>query len=595
MQNLRSLRAPTGRALALGAFLVSLLAPGCARGPADATALPPRVEAVYGAVDAAFDETRAFGVVTFMDQYWRVAGNPGFDATVDLLRAGLVEGGFASAAGDAGPRVWVEAYENTGHGWDYQTGTLRLVGDEEPVLSREKDRVSLCINSFPTPAGGLRTRLVDVGAGTAEADYAGRNVKGAVVLGDGPVGALWREAVKARGAAGVISTSAPPYVRPATPEEFTADDQWDVFQWGSVPYDDAVRGFGFKASYRAARRLRDALAAGRDRVTVEIASTFHDGPNRTLVAEIPGRSRPDERIVMVAHIQEPGANDDARGCASLYELARALRAGLASGAVPPPERTLTFIWGDEIRVSRQWLADHEADAKGVQYMFSLDMTGEDVAKTGGSFLVEKQPDPSAVWDRPSDPHTEWGAGNVDADSLKGSLLNDLHLVVCARRARDTGWVVRTNPYEGGSDHTVFLRAGVPSLLDWHFTDRYYHTNLDRPDKTSAAELANVAVAVATSAWWLASAGEAEALAAADLVERAALARLALEREQGRAIVAAAEDREAASATEAAVFDAWKRWYAEALDSVLRLPADGPSESLRDRVTAAAERVGAVVR
>jgi len=554
------------------------------------------VEAVYDALDAAFDEAGAFSVIDFMDQYWRLAGNPGFDATVDHLRDGLVEAGFAASDGGGPvPNVRVEEYENSGHGWDYETGTLRLEGDDDPVLSRERDRVSLCINSFPTPPGGLTIRLVDVGTGTAGSDYDGRNVKGAVVLGDGQVGALWREAVRARGAAGVISTAVPSYVRPATPEEFIADDQWDVFQWGSIPYDEGVRGFGFKASYRAARRLRDALAAGRDRVTVEIASTFHEGAARTLVAEIPGRSRPDERIVMVAHIQEPGANDDASGCASLYGLARALLAGIRSGAIPPPERTLTFIWGDEIRASRQWLADHEAEARNVQYMFSLDMTGEDVAKTGGSFLVEKQPDPSAVWERPSDPHTEWGAGRVEADSLEGSLLNDLHLFVCARRAKDTGWLVRTNPYEGGSDHTVFWRAGVPSLLDWHFTDRYYHTNLDRPDKVSAAEVANVGVAVATSAWWLASAGEGEALAAADVVERAALARLALERGQGRALVSAAEDRVAAEAIETEVFEAWKRWYGEALDSVLRLPAEGPSATLRDRVAAAKERVAAEVR
>jgi len=67
-----------------------------------------------------------------------------------------------------------------------------------------------------------------------------------------------------------------------------------------------------------------------------------------------------------------------------------------------------------------------------------------------------------------------------------------------RRARDTGWVVRSNPYEGGSDHTSFTKAGVPALLNWHFTDRYYHTNLDRPDKTSAAEMVNVGVSVAAT-------------------------------------------------------------------------------------------------
>ena len=125
-------------------------------------------------------------------------------------------------------------------------------------------------------------------------------------------------------------------------------------------------------------------------------------------------------------------------------------------------------------------------------MFALDMTGEDTRKTGGTFLIEKQADPSAVWSRPSDPHSEWGSSTVPAATLKGSLLNDLHLAVCRRRARDTGWIVRTNPYEGGSDHTVFATAGIPSLLDWHFTDRYYHTNQDRVDNISTGEMANVA-------------------------------------------------------------------------------------------------------
>jgi aminopeptidase YwaD len=363
-----------------------------------------------------------------------------------------------------------------------------------------------------------------------------------------------------------------------------------VFQWSGIPYDDTLKSFGFKAPYRVAARLRQALAAGPVTVKVEVDAAFYLGPVRTVVAEIPGVSRPDERIVLVAHIQEPGANDDASGCGTLAELARAFAGAVAAGGVPPPERTLTFIWGDEIRASRQWLKDHAAEVGGVQYMFSLDMTGEDVTKTGGSFLIEKQPDPSAVWDRPSDPHTEWGRGNVKVESLKGSLLNDLHLAVCARRALDTGWIVKTNPYEGGSDHSVFLQAGVPSLLDWHFTDRYYHTNLDRPDKTSAAEMKHVGIAVGVSAWWLASANEAEAVAVADLVARAAEARLALERRQGQALIASATDRASAEQTERTVFDAWKKWYVEALDSVLRLPGGAPSEALQRRVANAVERV-----
>jgi aminopeptidase YwaD len=195
-----------------------------------------------------------------------------------------------------------------------------------------------------------------------------------------------------------------------------------------------------------------------------------------------------------------------------------------------------------------------------------------------------------VWTRPSDPHSEWGAGEVKAESLKGSLLNDVHLAVSLRRAKDSKWVVRTNPYEGGSDHTAFADAGVPSLLNWHFTDRYYHTNLDRPDKTSASEMVNVGVAVATSAWFLASADERDAIAVADLLAASAGARLALEQKQGATLVSGASDRAKAEATEAAVIAAWRKWYGEALESVRHLPVKGTTPALDARVAQAQQRL-----
>jgi aminopeptidase YwaD len=506
--------------------------------------IPAGAERAYRAVKDRVDGAVAMDLVRFMDAYWRVSGNPGFNASVDRIRDGLQAAGVTTR---------VEEFGSRARGWDYQAGTVSFADSGEVLLSRERDRVSLCINSFSTP-GLVEAPLVDVGAGTP-ADYEGKDVKGAVVLGSASAGQLWQQAVKARGAIGVISTAIAPYIRPDNPSQFTFPDQWDVFQWGSVPYDETAKAFGFKASLRAATKMRDRLKAGPVKVKVEVRSTFYDGPSRFVVAEIPGTVKPGERIVMVAHIQEPGANDDGSGCGTLFALVLALHKAIAAKALPAPGRTLTFIWGDENRASRQWLTSHPDQARGVQYMFSLDMTGEDVSKTGGAFLIEKQADPSAVWPRPSDPHTAWGASQVKAGELKGSLLNDVHLAICQRRAKDTGWVVKTNPYEGGSDHTEFKNAGIPALLDWHFTDRYYHTNLDRPDKTSPAEMVNVGVAVATSAWFLASADQADAKAVSLLISAARDARLALEQKQG--------------ATEE-ILSAWRKWYGEALESVGRL-------------------------
>lgn len=564
------------RALIAASALLFLLTAGRPLAPS-AAPLPPSASRAYDVLKDRVDGGRAMEVVRFMDQYWRIAGNPGFNASIDYIRNKLQSAGLAAR---------VEEYPGRVRGWDYTVGTLAFADDGEVVLSRERDRVSLCINSFSTPPGGIEAPLVDVGAGASAADYERTSLKGAIVLGRADASRLWREAVVSRGAVGIISTAIAPYVRPDDSHLFTSPDQQDVLQWGSVPYDASIKGFGFKASWRAGVRLRERLANGPVRLKVTVQSTFYDAPNRMLIAEIPGATRPTERIVMVAHVQEPGANDDGSGCGTLFALAAALSRAITDGALPRPGRTLTFIWADEVAGSRRWLSAHADAAKGTQYMFALDMTGEDTEKTGGTFLIEKQPDPSAVWARPSDPHTAWGASQVSADSIRGSLLNDVHLAICRRRAADTAWVVKTNPYEGGSDHTAFGEAGIPSLLNWHFTDRYYHTNLDRPDKTSETEMVNVGVSVATSAWFLASANTADAVATVDLIAKAASDRLALERREGNAIVTAAPDRSAAQATERQVLAAWIKWYAEALRSVGHLSVERPSAALDARIAGA---------
>ncbi len=554
-------------------------------GPLEAQ-LDPVIEALW----ADFDGAAALANVEFGSRYWRLAGNAGYDAFLDRIHQSLADTRFIGT-------LRFDEYPLEEPAWDYTVGTLAIVRagqEDEVVLSREGHRVALCINSFSTAPGGVVAPMVDVGGGGADEDYTGMNVKGAIVLGDAPAGALWRRAVVARGALGIVSTSLGEYISPDPPgAPPTPRDEWDILQWSSLPYAPEVGGFGFKASPRAAAALRTAIArtGGSVQVRATVASTFTDGQARTLVAEIPGRAAAGERVVVVAHMQEPGANDNASGAATLAALATALSNGIRAGRISPPARTMTFMWIDEIGGSRRWLADYPAEAAGVRYMFSTDMTGEDVAKTGGKFLVERWPDPAAVWDRPWDPHSEWGKGDVTAEALRGDLINDLHLAVCRRVARRTGWDVHTNPYEGGSDHTVFGGAGVPSVLNWHFTDRYYHSNLDTVDKVSAVEMQNVGVSVAASAWLLASADEELALAVGRLVSEAGVARIELETREGAALAAADADPAAARERETEILGAWRRWYREAVESVLRLVVGQPSPNLRTELESLAEPFG----
>ena len=47
-----------------------------------------------------------------------------------------------------------------------------------------------------------------------------------------------------------------------------SDEHKDVLQSGSVPYDAAVKAFGFKASWRAANLMRQRLMSGPVQVRV---------------------------------------------------------------------------------------------------------------------------------------------------------------------------------------------------------------------------------------------------------------------------------------------------------------------------------------
>jgi hypothetical protein len=97
-----------------------------------AQAIPDGAERAYQAIKDRVDGGAAMEIVRFMDQFWRVSGNPGFNASVDRIRDGLQAAGVANR---------VEEFNSRGRGWDYQAGTLSFADTGEVLLSRERDRV----------------------------------------------------------------------------------------------------------------------------------------------------------------------------------------------------------------------------------------------------------------------------------------------------------------------------------------------------------------------------------------------------------------------------------------------------------------------
>ena len=329
-----------------------------------------------------------------------------------------------------------------------------------------------------------------------------------------------------------------------------------------------------RLSYRVRNRLREALARGPVRVRVRLETRIFEADELTLVADVHGTSFPQERFVLSAHVQEPGANDNASGVAVQAEVARVL-GELVSSERFAPARTLSMGWGDEISSTRRYIEDDKARAAGIRWGVSLDMVGQDTEKTGGTFLIEKMPDPSTIWTRGEDRHTDWwGSGRrpISEDDLVPHYLNDFVLSRCLDQAAETGWVVKTNPYEGGSDHVPFLRADIPGLLLWHFTDMFYHTDGDRIDKVSTTTMENVGVSTAVSAMTLVSADGTTARRIIREIEDAALARLSTEFELTQAAIGAGEDQ----AEQIRILQAWLDWYLEALRTTHDIEVGGSS-------------------
>lgn len=374
-----------------------------------------------------------------------------------------------------------------------------------------------------------------------------------------------------KGALGVISSHVPSHNVP--------DQHPDLIAEGSIPYDTTKKSFGLQISRRTTEELLAMMSYQQVKVRIQIQTSFALTPIKTLIAEIPGTSRPDERIVLVAHLDhyKPGANDNASGSATLLEILRSVSMGIEKGEIERPARTLTFLWVDEYRGTGFWMKSHEQALTKIQAAFVLDMVGGDPEKTGGVFRVERMPDPGVVWFRYPDQHSGWGAGSWDREKLFGSYLNDFYLSIIRERSSTASWRTAHNVWEGGSDHDPFLWKGIPAILSWHYPDFAYHSSMDVIGNISPAEMKHAGVSVATAATMLAVGSEETAREALNTVVEAAKLRFQsleelalLELSEGQ--VQGSEMLSAVKKQEKEIIQAWGAWYHQAIESAGTIPA-----------------------
>lgn len=519
-----------------------------------------------------FNKTNAYNTTAFVEKYFRLPGNSGFDASIRKVESILKEAGFVEQKNNEKESVLtyrIEKRPMRRNTWEPVDASLKLVGENTPLMEFKSNRNMIAINSSSTPENGIETEVVWLQPNSKIEDL---NVAGKIVFSaDVSSGRIFSSAIKA-GAIGVIGYSLPNYNQPTKHQTSVS--------FSSIQNPDN-KGFAINASYAVKEKLKSAFSKGPVKMQAMVKTKSYAAEELTIVANVQGSENPDERFVYSAHVQEPGANDNASGVGALAEMAR-LTASLYKSGKIKPKRTITFLWGDEITSTGRYIQEDTVRAKGILWGMSLDMVGENTAVTGGTFLLEKMPDPSAIWTRGEDKHSEWGAGNVTEKDLFPHYYNDFIYNILKAQGKHANWVVNFNPFEGGSDHTPFLRNKIPGLLMWHFTDVFYHTDNDRIDKVSATTLQNVGISALTAALVLTSADENTAITMVKDVLEAAKVRLKTEFELSSKNI----ENGAAADKEKRIVEVWGKYYADALTTINKVPVKQDSTKLGSAIKVA---------
>lgn len=116
---------------------------------------------------------------------------------------------------------------------------------------------------------------------------------------------------------------------------------------------------------------------------------------------------------------------------------------------------------------------------------------------------------------------------------------------------------------------LFLKRNIPSVLFWHFTDQFYHTDNDRIDKVSQKTLKNVGIASLVSAYTLLNANSTTAKSILQNIEKAALSRLQEEKKQSEVALKKGDSL----STQLSIISAWKDWYINSTKTTLDVVKD----------------------
>jgi hypothetical protein len=197
---------------------------------------------------------------------------------------------------------------------------VSLPGAAALTVTSPEERALACIThsfSLATGPAGLTAPLVAVGKGTGPADYAGKEVRGAIVLTDGLAMPAVAHAAYQAGAAGMIC------VNPAGLHEMIISPVWGTPTPETAPYLPHLVAVSVRKEDGEALKAMMARGPVTVRLQTEVETAWRPIP--TLTAEIPGNAE-DRYVLLSGHVDSwhYGAMDNASANATMLEVGRIL-------------------------------------------------------------------------------------------------------------------------------------------------------------------------------------------------------------------------------------------------------------------------------
>jgi hypothetical protein len=425
----------------------------------------------------------------------------------------------------------------TGVGWTPLAADLWIVSpDARRVISLDEAAVAIADYSV---SGTWEGELVDVDAGTREAHYEGKDVKGKIVLASGAAATVMNEAVWKRGALGVI------YYNAARGISYPDQVAWT--RLNPRPPEGKQNTFAFSISYRAGMELKQRLAPRAtpgggegmqpgEKITMKavVQSEFEANPKQWIVEGwIRGTNANAKHIVLTAHGQEEktSANDDNSGCANLLEIARAFQKLIREGKLARPARSIRFWWVNEISAPYEYFATYPDERGKVLANVNQDMVG--AKQSAGSRIQHITRTP---WSRPS--YLNAVVHSIARMVMRGNTgyiaagqagsAQPYSRAILSRFGTRERYGAEIVPHFNNTDHMVFNDSivGIPGITLTNYPDEFIHSSDDDLWQMDATQLGRNAFIVAASAWYLAALGPEGLGTLASQVHGAAQAELA---------------------------------------------------------------------